>query len=321
MRTTVDLAREHDDFVIAVTSDHGEGLEPDLARVHHGGRVHQDLLQVPLWFDLPSSTSTTEHDRLAESLTSTVVSTDILPALFEIAGLADLETDVGFHVHHAQPRTLVSEDRRYLYLRDRFRLNWEGLMQNMTKADQRRNQRMLEQLDQAIVLRSFLRFPDKLIVTSLTPKTSITGGSLPAAVRELCEQLPGTPTLLWHGDQILALQRYDLAKDSTEENNLLTGPGWRSDLLGEPWIGDLTVLGPNAAERSLAEAVQLGEEVVLTRGQPRPAAASSPAKASDVVDGFIAPIAAGVWPLWDATGALATIVSRGRRSGHEPGRR
>ncbi|MGB7053542.1 MAG: sulfatase-like hydrolase/transferase [Acidimicrobiales bacterium] len=265
MRATVDLARQRDDFIIAVTSDHGEGLEPDRARVHHGGRVHQDLIQVPLWFDLPSSISTVGRDRLADTLASTVVSsTEILPTLFETAGVAELGADVGFPPGRAKPRTLVSEDRRYLYLRDRFRLNWEGLMQNMTKADQARNQRMLEQLDQAIVLRSFLRFPDKLIVTSMTPKASTNGRSLPSAIRELCRQLSGTPVLLRHGDQILALQHYDLVKDPAEETNLLADNGWQSDLIGEPWIGDLTVLGPGAVERSLAEAIELGEQLSLT---------------------------------------------------------
>jgi hypothetical protein len=191
-------------------------------------------------------------------------STEILPTLFETAGVPELGADVGYPPGRPQPRTLVSEDRRYLYLQDRFRLNWEGLMQNMTKADQLRNQRMLEQFDQAIVLRSFLRFPDKLIVTSMTPKASANGRSLPSAIRELCEQLPGAPVLLRHGDQILALQHYDLVKDPGEETNLLADDGWRSDLLGEPWMGDLTVLGPGAVERSLAEAIQLGEELALT---------------------------------------------------------
>jgi Sulfatase len=264
MRATVDLARERDDFVIAVTSDHGEGLEPDRARVHHGGRVHQDLIQVPLWFDLPSSSPTIRRDRLAETLASTVVSTtDILPTLFETAAVGAGETDSRNPVDHGQRPTLVSEDRRYLYLRDRFRLNWEGLMQNMSEADVARNDRMLSQLERAIVLRSYLRFPDKLVITAFAPKTSTGGRSISPAIRELCEQLPGSPVLLWSDDQILALERYDLAKDPAEETNLLTRAGWSSDLLGEPWIGDLTVLGAGDAERSLAEAIRLGDEVAV----------------------------------------------------------
>ena len=37
-----------DDTVLVVTSDHGEGFDPRLRRLHHGGRLHEDLLHVPL---------------------------------------------------------------------------------------------------------------------------------------------------------------------------------------------------------------------------------------------------------------------------------
>jgi len=36
------------DTVLVVTSDHGEGFDPGLKRLHHGGRLHEDLLHVPL---------------------------------------------------------------------------------------------------------------------------------------------------------------------------------------------------------------------------------------------------------------------------------
>ncbi len=55
VEAVLDVVRERDDFVTAVTSDHGEGFDYELGRVHHGGRLHQDLLRVPLYFDLPSS--------------------------------------------------------------------------------------------------------------------------------------------------------------------------------------------------------------------------------------------------------------------------
>jgi len=265
MREAIDLARERDDFVVAVTSDHGEGLEPDTARVHHGGRVHQDLIQVPLWVDLPSSLPAERRDRLAERLASeTVSSADLLPLLFEVAGKPGLRGDDGAPAEAARSRPLVSEDRRYLYLRDRFRLNWEGLNNNMSKADVRRNTRTLDQLDRAISLRSFLRFPDKLVVTTLAPKTPDRGTELPAPVRALCRQLQGAPVLLRHEDQVLALELTDLGSDPSEQVNLLSGTGWRADLLREPWLDGLTVLGPGMTERSLIEAVRLGEELALT---------------------------------------------------------
>jgi hypothetical protein len=264
IRATIDLARQRDDFTIAVTADHGEGLEPDRARVHHAGRVHQDLIQVPLWFDLPSSTSAPQRDLLAERLASSVFpSTAILPTLFETAGVTDLGTHLEESATPTQSRTVVSEDRKYLYLRDRFRLNWMGIMQHMTKSDQRRNTRLLQQLDQAIVLRSFLQFPEKLVVTCFTPKVSASRRSLPSALRELFQHLPGSPLLLSHGDQVLALQHYDLVDDPAEESNLLTGNGWQAELLEKPWINDLTILGSRGAERSLVEVIQHGKELAL----------------------------------------------------------
>ncbi len=37
-----------DSTLVVLLSDHGEGFEPGLARIHHGGRLHADVLRVPL---------------------------------------------------------------------------------------------------------------------------------------------------------------------------------------------------------------------------------------------------------------------------------
>ncbi|HUD16576.1 MAG TPA: hypothetical protein VMQ59_04900 [Acidimicrobiales bacterium] len=58
-----------------------------MARVHHGGRLHQDVLRAPVYFDLPSSLSPDLHERLSDSLRSQVLfGPDVLPTLFELAG-------------------------------------------------------------------------------------------------------------------------------------------------------------------------------------------------------------------------------------------
>ena len=41
--------------VVIVVSDHGEGFDPELGRVHHCGRMHEDLLHVPLLVHTPPS--------------------------------------------------------------------------------------------------------------------------------------------------------------------------------------------------------------------------------------------------------------------------
>ena len=133
VRAVLEAVRERDDFVTCITADHGEGLDYERARVHHGGRVHQDLIHVPLYYDLPTSLSS-EAGALAEILDGRpVAGTDALPVLLALAGQRP-RSDVGV----LAPRdsgpapVLVTEDRRYLYFKDRFRLNLHGRYKNMS---------------------------------------------------------------------------------------------------------------------------------------------------------------------------------------------
>ncbi|HSD66818.1 MAG TPA: sulfatase, partial [Vicinamibacteria bacterium] len=85
--------------VLALTSTNGEGFRPDLKRVHHGGRLHDDVLHVPLVLRWPG--------RLRPGASSALVSTlDVAPTLVRLAGLA------------AEPRfggrSLVSADTSFL---------------------------------------------------------------------------------------------------------------------------------------------------------------------------------------------------------------
>jgi arylsulfatase A-like enzyme len=66
--------------VVVLTSSNGEGFRPDLKRVHHGGRLHDDLLHVPLVVWWPG-----HLDPFADpSLVSTL---DVGPTLLALAGL------------------------------------------------------------------------------------------------------------------------------------------------------------------------------------------------------------------------------------------
>ncbi len=85
--------------VLALTSTNGEGFRPDLERVHHGGRLEDDVLHVPLLFRWPA--------HLQPGSSSALVSTlDVAPTLLRLAGLA------------AEPRfggrALVSADTSFL---------------------------------------------------------------------------------------------------------------------------------------------------------------------------------------------------------------
>jgi arylsulfatase A-like enzyme len=66
--------------VLALTSSNGEGFRPDLARVHHGGRLHDDVLHVPLFIRWPGHLRPGDVGTLVGTL-------DVAPTLLRLAGL------------------------------------------------------------------------------------------------------------------------------------------------------------------------------------------------------------------------------------------
>jgi choline-sulfatase len=65
--------------VLVLTSSNGEGFRPDLKRVHHGGRLHDDLLRVPLIIRWPKRIEPgVEH--------SPVAAIDVAPTLLALTG-------------------------------------------------------------------------------------------------------------------------------------------------------------------------------------------------------------------------------------------
>jgi arylsulfatase A-like enzyme len=69
-----------DKTVVIVTSSNGEGFRPDLGRVHHGGRLHDDQLHVPLLVRWPKHLTSGVVRTLVESV-------DVAPTVLELAGL------------------------------------------------------------------------------------------------------------------------------------------------------------------------------------------------------------------------------------------
>jgi arylsulfatase A-like enzyme len=95
--------------VLAFTSTNGEGFRPDLARVHHGGRLQDDVLHVPLFVRWPG--------HLAPGASGALVGTlDVAPTLVRLAGLPDEPLFTG--------RPLVAADTSFLsrFREPRFRL-------------------------------------------------------------------------------------------------------------------------------------------------------------------------------------------------------
>jgi len=72
--------------VVFLLSDHGEGFDIEHRRVHHGGRLHADLLRVPLVVRVPGQTP---RDEVAP-----VSLVDLMPTILELTGtppVADLD--------------------------------------------------------------------------------------------------------------------------------------------------------------------------------------------------------------------------------------
>jgi arylsulfatase A-like enzyme len=68
--------------IMALTSTNGEGFRPDLKRVHHGGRLHDDVLHVPLAVRWPGHVAAGRSASLVGTL-------DVAPTLLRLAGLPD----------------------------------------------------------------------------------------------------------------------------------------------------------------------------------------------------------------------------------------
>lgn len=105
----VDLDRT----VVCVVSDHGEGFDGDAQRVHHCGRLHDDLLRVPLILVLPPGID-------AAPAPGTVIDTpcsilDVAPTLLRIAGRAAHGLPGADLLDLPPDRALPVEDFGYLY--------------------------------------------------------------------------------------------------------------------------------------------------------------------------------------------------------------
>ena len=70
-----------EDTVLVVTSSNGEGFRPDLKRVHHSGRLHDDLLHVPLMVRWPAHLAPGVAPQLVPLM-------DVAPTLLDLAGQA-----------------------------------------------------------------------------------------------------------------------------------------------------------------------------------------------------------------------------------------
>jgi arylsulfatase A-like enzyme len=88
-------------LVVVVTSDHGEGFDAQRGRVHHGARLHDDLLRVPLLVWAPGRLPA---GRVVEAQVRLL---DVLPTVLD---LADLDTPPAIAGRSLLPLVRAEED-------------------------------------------------------------------------------------------------------------------------------------------------------------------------------------------------------------------
>lgn len=103
-----------EDVVWVITADHGEGFDAASGRVHHGGRLHDDLLRVPLILRARG----VPEGRMVDD---TVRSVDILPTILDLLGLpvppglAGESLLPALRGQRAFPRSAFAEERAHGY--------------------------------------------------------------------------------------------------------------------------------------------------------------------------------------------------------------
>lgn len=99
--------------IVFFLSDHGEGFEPELGRVHHCGRLHGDLLRVPLVVWLPPELQARYDPPAVERRHASTL--DVVPTILTLLGDAVAGFPGRFLFDLSVHRRLTASDRGYIY--------------------------------------------------------------------------------------------------------------------------------------------------------------------------------------------------------------
>jgi hypothetical protein len=246
--------------IICFVADHGEGFDYERVRIHHGGRLHDDLIRVPLVLRLPDGAHRGHHEKLAVAQGRAVGIVDILPTLLELSGrIVPKQIDGRSFLASVdnEPRNLVAEDKRYLYRpnRERFNVNFRG--RNSSFWTRLKNLAAQKTLIRGFNLKAYIRYPYKLIITSYRHPSYLT---LPTLGGKFLESLFfSRDPLIQFEDVLLSLELFDLERDPGESTNLLSGSLPKDlhehigDRLGQPQAMAIDLMGKKF---SLEEAIQ-----------------------------------------------------------------
>ncbi len=238
-----------DDTIVVFLADHGEGFDPERTRIHHGGRVHDDVARVPLAIHLPPAVAEERRRALEAAACGAVSACDVLPTILDLVGVdvpAGLDGRSLLRAHDER-RVLTLEDRKYLYLSNRMRLNTNSRGKNMTTVARLRNAAWNRTVACDHRVSAFVDYPHKLVVTEMRARNA----SLARAARPMLRRWHvGQPAVAVVGDRWLGLELFDLEDDRDERHNrLLDGDdrGVASELAHRYVAGDV--------ERALGELI------------------------------------------------------------------
>ena len=107
---------DFDTTIVVLVSDHGEGFEPEMGRVHHCGRLNGDLTHVPLLLWLPPLLRKRYEPPAREDRFCSTI--DIVPSLLTLLGDEVTGFPGRFLFELPTHRTIEGCDRGYLYWND-----------------------------------------------------------------------------------------------------------------------------------------------------------------------------------------------------------
>jgi hypothetical protein len=185
--------------------------------------VHDDLVRIPCAVHIPPSVPSDVRARLEQAASTSVGVVDLLPTLLDIAGGCVPDGLSGRSLvapaaTEPDRRVVRIEDRRYLYLGSRLRLNTNAQGKNMSRVAKARNRVWRATLIRSHVLQGFVDGPRKLIVTELIAPSSFAAR---AGSSYLARRHNGDPLVVVRGNSWFGLELFDVDADAGERNNLL----------------------------------------------------------------------------------------------------
>ena len=212
-----------DRTIVCFVADHGEGLDYARRRIHHGGRLHNDLINVPLLISLPPGAPAAHHEALRAAQRSSVSTSDIVPTLLALAGAplpANLD-GVSLLRPGSSPRALPSEDRRYLYRATGERVNVNRKGKHTSRIRRLKNRLTRHTLARRINLKGHIQDPYKLIVTTYAHSRAIPGPLVDAVLRRYGFVAPRAVRLHHDNNLVMAFELFQMDDDPGETVNLL----------------------------------------------------------------------------------------------------